>query len=445
MNIFLFGATEIGYTVASELHRAHNVTLIDPRENLAQEFANLDVHLAMGSAADVTVLEQAGMAKAEVFIACSSSDETNIVACWTAKKITTVKTICFVSRLELFQNLASPQQHRYLTEYDIDTIIWPEQMLTQDIFRIVTVPGAVDAKVLTAGTAHLLEYRLKEESVLLERRIMDCSFPDDVLIVAITRGDDLFIPNGSTRLKQGDKIAFMGTGQGLDMLSATYFGKRHKIRSVGVIGGGNVGYMLAKQLERAGISVKLVETNRKRCEFLVDNLKHTLVLNGDGTNVELLESEDFGGEEVVVCVTNNDEKNLLCSLLVKQLGVEKVITRVSNHKNSQLFERVGIDVAMSPAESAIKELRNQLKDHDVDILAMIEKGQGEVLRITVAETFAGRRIMDLDLPVPAIIGVVERNRRVTIPRGNHTIEAGDRLVIFTMARDAEALKRHFAA
>jgi trk system potassium uptake protein TrkA len=444
MNILLYGATETGYMVASQLYRKHNIIIIDEQDRLPDKFNNLDVSFVAGSGADVLVLERANAAKADLFIACSLTDEANIVACWTAKKITEAETICFVRRMELYSNLSSLSQNRYQTKYDIDTIIWPEQLLTQDIFRIISVPDAIDVEYFVKGKAKMFEYRIKENSIIRGSRIMDCSFPDNVLIVGITRDHSLFIPTGATRIQTDDKVVFMGTGSALDILAARFFQNVNTIKTAAVIGGGSVGFMLAQNLEKAGIKVKLIEHDRKRCVYLADNLKHCLILEGDGTDLELLEGESIGETDVTVCVTNNDEKNLLCSLLVKQLGCERIITRVGNVRNSALFERVGIDVVVSPRDSALKELLNRLQAKDVNILALVEGGQGEVLRLTLPETFTETMVRDFTLPARAIIGVVKRGRNVIFPHGDTHLLANDQLIIFTMAKDAEAIKKAFA-
>lgn len=443
MNIILYGTTETGYMVASQLCQQHNITVVDDLDRLPDKFNNLDISFVSGSGADVLVLETANIAVADLFIACSLLDESNIVACWTAKKIRDVETICFVHRMELYRNLGASGQNRQQTRYDIDTIIWPEQLLTQDIFRIVSVPDAIDVEYFVRGKAKLFEYRIKENSVIRGQRIMDCSFPDNVLIVCITRNQNMFIPNGSTTIETNDKVVFMGTGPALDLLAASFFRNVNKVRTAAVIGGGSVGFMLAQQLEEAEIRVKLIEHDRKRCVFLADNLKQSLILHGDGTDLELLEGEAIGDADVTVCVTNNDEKNLLCSLLVKQLGCTRIITRVGNLRNALLFERVGIDVVVSPRDSAMRELLNRLQASDVNVLALIEGGQGEVLRVNLPESFSTVLVRDFVLPERAIIGLIKRGRNIIVPHGDTSLQTRDQLIIFTMAKDAEAVKKAF--
>lgn len=444
MNILLYGATELGYMLAQRLYQEHSITLIDDLKRLPDKFNNLDLSFVGGSGADIDALEQANVKKCELFIACSNLDEANIVACWTVKKIVDLETICFIRTMELYKNLSSSKQDRYLTRYDIDTVVWPEQLLTQDIFRIISVPDAIDVEYFAEGRAKLFEYRIKENSPLQDRRIMDCSFPKDVLIVGITREQNLFIPNGSTVIHKDDKVIFMGIDSALDTLAATIFQSNNVIKTAVLIGGGSVGFMLARKLEKTGIRVKIIEHDQARCEFLADNLKKSLILHGDGTDLELLEGEGVDGADVVVCITNNDEKNLLCSLLVKQLEpTRRIITRVNNIRTGQLFERVGIDVTVSSRDSALKELLNRVQARNVDILALVEGGQGEVLRLTLPENFQKTRVIDLKFEVQAIIGIIKRGRNLYIPNGGSVLQAGDQLKIFTMAEDAETVKTLF--
>ena len=167
------------------------------------------------------------------------------------------------------------------------------------------------------------------------------------------------------------------------------------------------------------------------------------MINGDGTNLKLLDEEEIGSADVVISVTNNDERNLLCSLLAKQLGVKRVITRVAKVLNIPLFEKVGIDIAVSPKTSAINEVRNDLQENDVDILATVEQGQGEVLEINLDPDFDGKKIMELKFPANAIIGVVIRKNNIIIPKGDTVINTNDILIIFTTAENAPVIKEFF--
>ncbi len=440
MKIVVFGASEIGLLIATEFFEDHDITIIDREEHKTGALNRLDISYVEGNGSNVNTLKAANIEDADIFIACTQYDEANIVACLTVSRLSEAKTVCFVSKPEYIESMALLKNTKYEM---IDYVIWPEELLTQAIFRIITVPEAVDVEYFASGKARLLEYRIKENSELLGKKIKDYKFPEDVVIVAITRESVLSIPDGETMFNLNDKVVFMGSSTSLDILANRLFENQSKIKTAAIIGGGNVGLMLAENLEKAGIRTKIIERNYKRCEDLTEVLKKTLVINGDGTNLELLESEDIVDSDVVVSVTNNDEKNLLCSLLVKQLGAKRVITRVSKNANIALFEKVGIDVALSPKEASINEIKNNLIDTDVPILATVERGQGRIIETTLGDDFKQRKVMDLKLPAKAIIAIIQRGINVIIPNGNTELSPGDSIMVFTKDEDCFDIRDFF--
>lgn len=443
MKIIIFGATEVGCLLATEFFEDHDITIIDKDENKTDEFSKLDISFVTGNVCDIGVLKCSDIENADVFIACTAIDEANIVACLSAKRLSGIRTICFVSKEEYKNTLYFEKNNINNTDFFIDYIIWPEELLTQDIFRIVTVAQALDVENFADGKARLLEYKVTPNLSIVNKKIKDCRFTHDTLIVGITRNGELFIPNGDTELLAEDKLIFMGTSHSLDILAGTFFHEKEIVKNVSIIGGGNVGLMLAKNLETLKIRTKIVEKNYERCEFLAQELQNTLIIHGDGTNLKLLDEEEIGSADVVISVTNNDEKNLLCSLLAKQLGVKRVIARVAKVLNIPLFEKVGIDVAVSPKNSALAEVKNDLAENNVDILATVEQGKGEVLEIKVKPEFDSKKIMDLTFPTPAIIGIIQRNNKVIIPNGLTEIKTDDILIIFTKAEDGDSIKEFF--
>ena len=439
MKIIIFGATEVGCLLATEFFEDHDITIIDKEENRTDEFDKLDISFVQGNATDTNVLKQADIRNADVFIACTGIDEANIVACLAAKKVGGVRTICFVSKGE-YKNTLNTSDY---CDFFIDYIIWPEELLTQDIFRIVTVAHALDVENFADGKARLLEYKVQPGLSIINQKLKDIGFTKDTIIVGLTRDIKLFIPNGDTEILEGDKLIFMGTPHSLDILAGTFFHEKDQVKTAAIIGGGNVGAMLAKSLDDLKIKTKIIEKDYERCQFLAQTLERTLVIHGDGTNLKILDEEDIGSSDIVISVTNNDERNLLCSLLCKQLGVKRVIARVAKVLNIPLFEKVGIDIAISPKNSAINEVKNDLEENDVDILATVEQGQGEVLEICVREEFNDKMIMELKLPARAIIGAIHRKNFVIIPKGDTKIRTGDVLITFTMAENADTIKEFF--
>ena len=443
MKIVIFGATEVGCLLATEFFEDHDITIIDKEENRKEEFSKLDISFVQGNACDMKALKQADIINSDIFIACTGVDEANIVACLAAKKYGGIRTICFVSKEEYKNTLYFEKNNGLQGDFFIDYIIWPEELLTQEIFRIVTVAQALDVENFADGRARLLEYKVSENLPIVGKKVKECGFTQDTLIVGITRNGELFIPNGETILLAEDKLIFMGTSHSLDILAGTFFHDKEYVKSVAIIGGGEVGMMLAQSLDKLRVKTKIIESNYERCQELSQLLSHTLIIHGDGTDLKLLDEESIAECDVAISVTNNDERNLLCSLIAKQLGVKRVISRVSKVLNIPLFEKVGIDIAISPKNSAINEVRNDLAENDVDILATVEQGQGEVLEIVVKPEFSGKRIMDLHMPSSAIIGIIQRHNKVIIPKGDTDIRYEDILIIFTKADNANRIKEFF--
>ena len=445
MKMIIFGANEVGAMIASQFYTTNDVIVIDNEKNKLDIFNKLDISFIDGNATNIDLLKQTNVKDADFFIACTDSDELNIVACLTIKRLSKVTTLCFVRKESYKSSLGITKDADYNCDFYVDNIIWPEDLLTQEIFRIITVAKALDVENFASGKARLLEYRIIENSPLVNKMVKHCEFPKDTLIVGITREEELFIPNGETMLHEGDKVIFMGLSHSLDILAGKFFHEKEFVKNVVIIGGGSVGLKLAKNLEDLKLNIKIIEKNEERCEFLAEELNNTLIIHGDGTDLELLSEEDVGTCDVAVSVTNNDEKNLLCSLLLKQMGVNRVISRVSKTVNANLFEKVGVDIAISSQNASLNEIKSCLLGSNVGILATVEQGKGEVLKITLGEDFKSTKIMDIKLPTKAIIGVIQRRNRIIIPNGTTQILNGDSLIIFTTSENATIIKEYFKA
>ena len=445
MNIIIFGANEVGSMIASQFFTDNDITVIDDEKNKTDAFNKLDISFVDGNASNINILKQANIKSADIFIACTDFDELNIVSCLTVKRLSKACTMCFVRKEEYKSTLGITKDAEYNNDLYVDIVIWPEDLLTQEIFRIITVAKALDVENFADGKARLLEYKIAENSILVNRMVKNCGFPKDTLIVGITRDEELFIPSGETVLHEGDKVLFMGLSHSLDILAGMFFHEKEFVKNVAIIGGGNVGLKLAKSLEDLNLNVKIIEKDEVRCTYLAEQLEKTLVINGDGTDLELLNEEDISDSDVVVSVTNNDEKNLLCSLLVKQMGVKRVISRVSKKTNLGLFEKVGVDITISSKTASLNEIKSTIYGRNIGILATVEQGKGEVLNILIPETFKETKIMDLKLPAKAILSIIQRRNRIIIPNGNTQLTGGDSLIIFTTSENAPTIRKYFKA
>jgi len=444
MHVIIVGGGEIGFTLAQTLSAQHQVFVIDHSQAVGDRFEQVDAQFLLGSATSSDLLGRAGVAKADVLVACTGLDEVNIVACAIGNRLGSPRTFCFVSREE-FLDLKGDLKG--LGQFGINRVIWPEAQLAEDIERIVRAPGAIDAEVFAEGAVQLLEYRLQPGSSLVGHRLADLHLPHGALVVAVRRGDSVFVPRGDAELAVGDKAVVMGLPAALaDVGRRALPGESERSQRVTIVGGGDVGLRLAERLDGdSSIDLMIIERDRTRGELLASRLRRALVLNGDGTDLELLETEGIGRSDVLVSVIDNDERNLLTSLLGRQLGARRVITRVSRRANLRLFERVGVDVAISARGAAVASVLNDIEAGAARLLAVIEQGAGRVLELDVPAGFPSRALRDLPSPRGSIVGAILRDGKALVPSGTDHVQAGDRLIVFTTQDAADRARDLFTS
>ena len=440
MRVLIIGGGEIGFALAQGLSAQHEVYVVDHKPEVADRFEPLDVQFVLGTGTSRSALIRAGADKAEIVVACTGLDEVNIVSCGIARLLASPRTICFVSREDFLQSGGQG-----LAGFGIDRVVWPEAQLAEEIERIVRTPGALDAETFANGAIRLVEYLLEAGSPFIGR-VADLHLPRNAVIVAVRRGDDFFIPRGASTLEARDKVLVMGTPDALVEVRRRMIVNAEATRQrVTIVGGGDVGLQLAERLERAtdGLDIRLIERDRARGEVLAERLRYTLILQGDGTDLEFLEMEDVGRSDVLVGVIDNDEKNLLVSLLARQLGVGRIITRVGKRANRRLFERVGIDIAISARGAAVASVLHDIHGGTTRLLAVVEEGAGRILELDVPHGYAARALRDLAPPLNSIIGAIVRQSRAFVPRGTDRVEPGDRLLVFTTYAAADQVRDYF--
>jgi trk system potassium uptake protein TrkA len=442
MRVVIVGGGEIGFALAGALAADHEVFVIDHGAEVAARFQPLDVQFVLGTGTRAETLGRAGIDRADVLVACTGLDEVNVVTCAIARQSGSPRTFCFVSREDFLERA---QDQEGFAQFGIDRLIWPEAQLVSDIERIVLAPGALDAEAFAEGAVRLVEYRLEPESGVAGRRVADLHLAQGSLIVAVRRGDSFFIPRGDSALVVGDRVVVMGTPDALQQVRQRLTSASDAPRQrVTIIGGGDVGLRLAERLDAAdAIDLTVIERDRARGEMIAARLRHALVLNGDGTDLELLESEDIGRSDVLVSVIDNDERNLFASLLARQLGVRRLITRVSRPVNVRMFERVGIDVAISARAAAVASVVHQIQGGTTRLLAVIEQGAGRILELDVPNGYAPRALRDLAAPSNSIVGAIVRGSQAIVPRGTDRVQPGDRLIVFTTHAAADRVRDYF--
>jgi trk system potassium uptake protein TrkA len=446
MRIIIVGGGEIGYALARELSSDHSLSVVDHDPEVGKRFEALDVAFLGGSGTSAEVLGRASVDETDLLVACTGLDEVNMVACAVAKRLGVGRTICFASREDF--GGADGIGETVRQHFGIEKVIWPEGQLAAEIERIIAAPGAIDAEVFAEGRIRLLEFRLDATSALTAAPLAELHLPHGALIVAVKRRDVIAIPKGDTRLVPGDKVFVMGTPEAVALVVGQIHGARpnHARQMVTIIGGGDVGFRLAQRLEAAGeVDLRLIERDLERGEMLAGALHRTLVLNGDGTDLELLESEDIGRSDVLVSVIDNDERNLFASLLGRQLGVSRIITRVSRLANLRLFERVGIDVPLSARGAAVSSLVHEIQGGRAHLLAILEEGQATIVEVAVPAGFRPRALMDLTPPPQSIVGAILRGPDVVIPRGPDEVRPHDRLIVFAAAESVRLVRDYFGS
>jgi trk system potassium uptake protein TrkA len=430
VHIVIAGAGEIGGQIARTLQGQHEIVLIDRHPEARDRWAQLDVQFVVGHGTDPEVLREARVDRADVFIAATNWDEVNLIACMLAKGLGAKEALCFVGKQSYVDVLTDPRTIEILGTR-IDRVLWPQKALAQEIVQIIQVPGAIDTELLLGGRLRFVEYRILAQGTYAGKVAGGLSWPEGVFLAGILRQEEFITATqpafAQLVLQPEDRLFFFATPQGFDALQAC-FAPKGRVRRVMVVGGGNVGYMVAQELLRQRLEIVIIEHDPERCAWLAEQLPGAWVLEGDGTNLELLQNEGLERTDVLVAVTENDEKNLLVSLLAKQVGVAKVITRVNRSENRRLFEYVGIDIPLTPRQAAVQDVVDWLSSQRADRKALLDE-QLELVEVTLPESFDPTPLARLELPETSIVVSVERGKRILLPQEGLEVLPNDRLLI----------------
>jgi trk system potassium uptake protein TrkA len=408
---------------------AHEVTWVVPEGGPARA-DRLDVELVRGLPGSTATLRRAGVGSTDLFVGCTSRDEENLVACANARRLGAQRTVCFLFRQDL--DAEEDDEASVAELLGVDVVVRPVRQLAEEILRIATVPGALDVEAFVGGRVHLLRHAIEAGAPITRGPLKDVGVPEGTVFVMARREGAMFLPKGDTHFRPGDQLTVMGTMAGIDRL--LHEGLRPADRGTlprraTIVGGGNVGFAVAQGLEQAGWRVRVIESDRARCEEISAQMSG-LVLHGDGTDLDLLEAERVGEDSVLVAVTSNDEKNLLVSLLAKQQGVPRIVTRADTHANERLFERVGVDVVRSARGAAVQAVMRGIGEGRRELLAELEHGDAEVLELTLPEELQPVPLAQMKGGAFAIIGAILRGGRVIIPKGSDAVQGRDRILVF---------------
>jgi trk system potassium uptake protein TrkA len=449
MNIVILGAGEVGFHIASRLATEGNDVVVVDQDASRLQFISesIDVKTIIGYASHPAVLERAGAANADLLIAVTTNDEVNMLACQVAhslfkvpSKLARVREANYATHSELFSRENLP----------IDMIISPEGEASRVIMGRLRISNAVDAQEFFNGAIQLVEVDVRPKSNLAGlslRELPEVMGDLNAFVVAHEHNDSWSVPHGDTVLLAGDSIYMSVQRHQLDQVMETlelgsHFADGSKIM---LIGGGHIGYLVASKLEKTDARVKIIEYNAKRAEWLSDNLEHAVVIQGDALDQKLLEEENIDKMDDFLALTNDDETNILGSLIAKRYGVAHVVTLVNRSIYTQLIRQIGLDVIVSPRLSTVASILGFVRKGKIHGMASIADGHLEVLEAEAMETSAiiNTPLKDLALPNDTVIGAILRDDRIIMPSGTVKIKALDHVLIITTSVSVAAVEKLF--
>ena len=445
MRVIIVGAGKLGYTIADLLSREkHEVVVVDHEEDqLTAVKNNLDVLTITANGASPITMDDPDVNGADILIAVTASDEVNMVCCILAKKHGITHTIARIRDLQYMGEVKD-----YVKEtFDIDLMLNPEMIAANEMYRILTMPAALDVEDFAHGKVRLFEAKINKRSKLANIPFKKLRLPQGVLAGLILRDHRMIIPHGDDSLQIHDNAYFIGFPEAIEKFSENFVHQEaKKLERVMIIGAGRIGRTLAVKLTEVGVYVKVIEHNRERCNEMAEALTgSSIAILGDGTNIDLLTEEGVGSADVVVCVTEDDKLNLMMALLCKHMGAKKTVVRVYRTEYADLIETVGIDVVISARLLSASEVLAFVRRGGVVSVSILEGAKAEAIEVIVQEgaKVAGKKLMEVDLPKECLVCAYVRDDKAAIPNGNTILLPGDRTILFILMDHAQNVMKWF--
>ena len=454
MKIIILGAGQVGGTLAEHLaNEANDITVVDTSSARLRELRDrIDISVITGTASHPATLEQAGIEDAELLIAVTNNDETNMAACQVA--FTLYNTPLKIARIRSSSYLAHENKLFNNGAFPIDVLISPEQLVCDYIFRLIEHPGALQVLDFADGLVQLVAMKAYYGGPLVgqELRFLRKHMPGvDTRVAAIFRRDRPITPEGSTVIEAEDEVFFIAAKSNIRAVMSELRRLETPYKRITIAGGGNIGLRLARRLEQH-YSVRLIEFNEDRSDHLGDILEHTLVIHGSASDQELLLEENIEDTDVFLALTNDDEANIMSSMLAKRLGARKVMTLINNPAYVDLVQGGEIDIAISPQSTTIGSMLTHVRQGDMVNVHSLRRGAAEAIEVIAhgdsrTSKVVGSAVEDIDLPRGANIGAIVReydgHSRVIIAHDDTVIETGDHVIVFLVdkrhTRDIEKL------
>lgn len=446
MHVVIVGAGEVGYHVAERLAaERHDVVVVDlDRNRLEYVSSHLDVAIVEGSGASPAILDKAGIARAGMLLAVTSSDEVNLVCCVSARHVKDLRKIARVSNPDFYTEGSRLRPD----VFGVDVLINPERELALETLRLLQSTAASDVAVFAGGAVQLVELTVAENAPIAGRRLADVGAEQEnrpILTVAIERDGETIVPSGTAQIQSGDRLYVVAATREIPRALELCGYEQASLRRVMIAGGSVEAFYLAELLEEQGVHATLLVRDRARAQDLAERLEKALVLHGDATDIELLEMEGVGGVDAFVALTEEDDTNILSSLVAKHAGAKQVITLVNRSEYVPLARRIGIDAAVSPRMSAANAILRYVRRGSVTRVATFKGSKGEAIAFNVSpqSSLIDRPLAEVDFPDGAIVAAIVRGMHVTVPRGGNTLQVGDTAVVFALPDAVDAVTKLF--
>lgn len=450
MRVIICGANQIGSSIAAYLSKEDNdVTVVDTNGDCLSQISNsLDVNTVVGFPSDPNTLKNAGANECDLIIAVTNKDEINMVACQVGhslfgvpKKIARVRNQNYLD--PVWSNLFSR------SHMPIDVIISPEHLIAEDIFQRLMIPGATTAINLGGDKAYLVGLICMEDCPVLSTALgqLNRLFPDlSFSVVSLTRGTKNIVPDETEMLEEGDEVYLVVNSNHIRRVMAAFGHMEKEAHKIIISGGGNIGTSLIHKLQKdfRGLQIKVIEHNDARAQYLSEQMSDIIILHGDTLERSIMEEASVSTAETYIALMDDDENNILGSLLAKQYGCKRVVTLVNNNAYFPLIGPLGIDMMISPKSIIVSSIMQHVRRGRIVSIHSIHGGETEVTEIEISESsgVANKVIEDVELPTNVVIGALIRENEIIIPKKNDKILPHDHLIVISprsKAREMEDL------
>lgn len=451
MKIIIVGDGKVGYTLSENLSReGHDITIIDNQKHvLKKSIEALDVIAITGNGASYAIQNEAGVSSADLLIAATSMDEVNMICCLIAKKLGAKNTIARIRNPEYNEQLSLMKE-----EMGLSMVVNPELAAATEIFRLISFPSAISIGTFSKSKVFLIEYKVEEGNPLAGTAIsgLHGKQSSKILICAVARGQEIYIPKGNFVIQAGDNIHIAGTHRNISEFLQSLGQRDKKIKSAMIVGGGLITFYLSKMLIDHGIQIKIVEKKESKCGQLCESLPEALIIYGDGTDKNLMDAEGLMYTDAFIALTDIDEENLIMSLYAAYQNVPKVITKINRLEYANVIKKAGVDRVISPKHIAANDIVRYVRSMetpgfgDIKTLYRIIGRQVEMLEFlaTANTRHLNTPLAKLPLKKDILITAIVRGGHVIIPKGKDSMQENDTVIVVTAKRQLDHLNQIFS-